>query len=252
MKLQHHLGGLENLGPFGIETRVFVQPWEQRIFGIHTVMMALSSHLSSALPRYPVDSLPTAFQKTWTWASLRTGAEGMHPFDYFKYRYYEKWLMGITQYHLDQQHIAADRLAQATDRYLSDPAAALPDRPSPALRDQIVRYLEQGDSPQRPYAAAPRHRVGERVTVADPVAVDHTRLPGYLRNKSGVVTEVYPGAFAYFVDTGPDGIGQAMPVYCVVFDGDEVWGVGKGEPNICIHADLFEAYLLPSASSDPL
>ena len=36
MKLQHNLGGLENLGPVNVETQVFVEPWEKRIFGIHT------------------------------------------------------------------------------------------------------------------------------------------------------------------------------------------------------------------------
>ncbi|BCQ28930.1 hypothetical protein NK8_71200 (plasmid) [Caballeronia sp. NK8] len=87
VKLQHHLGGIENLGPVSTEKRVFVQPWEKRIFGIHTVMMAESAHLSDAPHRYPVDMLPTAFKSNWTWASLRTGAEDMQPFEYFKYRY---------------------------------------------------------------------------------------------------------------------------------------------------------------------
>jgi nitrile hydratase len=45
MKLQHSLGGLEGLGPVTFEKRVFVEPWEKRIFGIHVAMMALSSQL---------------------------------------------------------------------------------------------------------------------------------------------------------------------------------------------------------------
>jgi hypothetical protein len=111
MKLQHALGGLQNLGPVNLEHKVFVQDWEKRIFGIHTVMMAESAHLKDALPRYPVDKLPTAFKDTWTWASLRTGAESMHPFEYFKFRYYEKWLMGISQYFIDKGYITAEELA---------------------------------------------------------------------------------------------------------------------------------------------
>ena len=63
MKLQHSLGGLENLGPVNLEKKVFVSDWEKRIFGIHTVMMAESAHLSDALPRYPVDEIPTAFKE---------------------------------------------------------------------------------------------------------------------------------------------------------------------------------------------
>ena len=92
MKLQHNLGGLEGLGPFDFEKRVFVEPWETRIFGIHVAMMGLSQHLKEAIPKYPIDKVPTKFKSTWTWADLRKGAEAMNPFDYFKYRYYEKWL----------------------------------------------------------------------------------------------------------------------------------------------------------------
>src|SRR6201994_1950069 len=146
MKLQHSLGGLENLGPVNVETRVFVEPWEKRIFGIHTVMMAESTHLSDALPKYPVATLPTTFRNTWTWASLRTGAEGMQPFEYFKYRYYEKWLGGISQFFIDQGYITGDELAQRTAAYRADPDAALPDKPSAELTAQIDAYLKIGDS----------------------------------------------------------------------------------------------------------
>lgn len=67
-----------------------------------------------------------------------------------------------------------------------------------------MRYLHHGDSDLR--APGVRFAVGDTVYVADPEAADHTRLPGFLRNKKGTVTEVYPGAFGYFVSTGPDGL----------------------------------------------
>ena len=243
MKLQHHLGGLENLGPVNLETRVFVEQWEKRIFGIHTAMMALSAHLSGALPKYPVETLPTGFKDTWTWASLRTGAEGMQPFEYFKYRYYEKWLMGISQFFIDQGYVSADELARKTEHYRANPDAPLPDRGNPAVAGQIVRYLTLGDSGLHPLEGAPRFAAGARVTVADPDAVDHTRLPGYLRNKTGTVDFVYPGAFSYFVSTGPDGIGAPMPVYRIAFAAADIWGEAKSEPDTIIYADLYEAYL---------
>ena len=47
---------------------------------------------------------------------LRNGAEAMQPFDYFKYRYYEKWLGGIGQFFIDQGYITAEELdAKAAD-----------------------------------------------------------------------------------------------------------------------------------------
>lgn len=245
MKLQHYLGGLENLGPVDLEKQVFVQPWEKRIFGIHTTMMAESAHLANALPDYPMAQLPTTFKNDWTWASLRTGAEGMQPFEYFKFRYYEKWLMGISGFFVDQGYITSDELHSRTEHYSKTPEAPLPDLPSAPIREQIVRYLHEGDSGLRPYDAAPLFNNGESVLVGDPVAVDHTRLPGYLRNKPGTIVEVYAGAFAYFVNTGPDGIGEPMPVYRVAFDAADIWGADKSEPNTTIYADLFEAYLQP-------
>jgi nitrile hydratase len=243
MKLQHTLGGLENLGPVSLEIRVFVQEWEKRIFGIHTVMMAESAHLADALPKYPVAALPTTFKETWTWASLRSGAEAMQPFEYFKFRYYEKWLMGITQFFVDKGYFNSDELARATAHYSAEPGAPLPDRPSEPIKQQIVDYLLRGDSPLRTLPDAPRFVQRQLVRVGDPPAVEHTRLPGYLRNKRGTVMEVYSGAFGYFCSTGPDGIGAPMPVYRVAFAAEDIWGPGMSEPNTTIYADLFEAYL---------
>ncbi|MFC0402073.1 nitrile hydratase subunit beta [Paraburkholderia rhizosphaerae] len=244
MKLQHHIGGIENLGPVNLDTRVFAEPWEQRIFGIHTAMMAESAHLADALRAYPVKDLPTRFKSDWTWASLRTGAERMQPFEYFKFRYYEKWLGGIAQFFIDAGYIRADELTEKTAFYRAHPDAALPDRPNAPLATQINTYLQQGDSGYHEPAHAPRFAAGDTVRIADPAPVDHTRLPGYLRNKTGTVDVVYPGDFSYFVSTGVDGVGKPMAVYRVAFDATEIWGPDKTEPNTTIYADLYEAYVL--------
>ncbi|KAF1027019.1 MAG: Nitrile hydratase subunit beta [Pseudomonas sp.] len=251
MKLQHYIGGLQNLGPVDTERQVFVAPWEQRIFGIHTVMMAQSAHLDQALARYPVKSLGTTFRHTWTWASLRTGAEGMQPFEYFKFRYYEKWLAGISGFFVDQGYICPNELTQRTEYYRRVPNADLPDSPHPALKTQVQRYLLEGDSGLHPRKATPLFSLGQTVRVANPVAVEHTRLPGYLRTQCGVVVEVYEGAFSYFVNTGPDGIGEPMPVYRVAFEAARLWGDTPCEANTLIYADLFEAYLQPLTETEP-
>ncbi|WP_341316389.1 nitrile hydratase subunit beta [Paraburkholderia sp. IMGN_8] len=243
MKLQHHLGGIENLGPVNLDTRVFAEPWEQRIFGIHTAMMAESAHLADALPAYSIKDLPTTFKNDWTWASLRTGAEDMQPFEYFKYRYYEKWLGGIAQFFVDSGYISAQELEEKSAFYRAHPNAVLPDRPSAPIAAQISAYLQQGDSGYHEPDRAPRFAAGDKVRIADPEAVDHTRLPGYLRNKTGTVAVVYPGSFSYFVSTGVDGIGKPMPVYRIAFDAADIWGSGKSEPNTTIYADLYEAYV---------
>jgi len=240
MKLQHYLGGLEGLPePLNLEKRVFVEEWEKRIFGIHVAMMGLSNHLSSALPAYPIEDVPTAFHHEWTWASLRTGAEAMNPFDYFKFRYYEKWLGGITSFFVEQGYVTDEELAaKAASNVPTESNAA-----SPAIDDQIEQYLRKGDSPRRD-VAHPRFAPGDRVRVTDVPAAAHTRVPGYLRSHVGTVERVFEGDYAYFCHTG-DGIGDPMPIYIVEFSPTELWGArAEPSPN-SIYAELFEAYLQP-------
>jgi nitrile hydratase len=151
--------------------------------------------------------------------------------------------MGISQYFIDQGYITAEELAEQTAHYRNQPDAPLPDQPNPAIKNQIVDYLMRGDSGLRPLPHAPRFTEGQTVYVADPLAAEHTRLPGYLRNKKGTVHTVYPGAFEYFVSTGPDGLDGPMPVYRIAFDAASIWGTSLSEAKTTIYADLFEVYL---------
>ncbi|MDT5398566.1 MAG: nitrile hydratase subunit beta [Mycobacterium sp.] len=241
MKLQHYLGGLEGLPePLTLEKRVFVEDWEKRIFGIHVAMMALSNHLGAALPEYPIDEVPTAFKDKWTWADLRTGAEAMNPFDYFKFRYYEKWLGGITQFFVDEGYVTEAELAAKIAEV--PPATGAED--APAIDDQVISYLRLGDSPRRD-VAHPKFPVGSTVRITNVPADAHSRLPGYLRERTGTVERVFEGDYAYFTHTG-DGIGDPMPVYIVEFDPAEIWGPRAEDGPLRLYAELFEAYLAPT------
>jgi len=237
MKLQHDLGGLENLETLEtLEKRVFVQPWEKIIFAVHVAMMGLSKHLG-------VTKVPTTFRDEWTWADLRKGAEAMHPFDYFKYRYYEKWLGGISGFFVSKGYVSAAELEAKTKEYLSNPDTPLPQGGNRAIDDQVIHYLETGDSPKRDVKMAPKFKLGDTVTVKDVPPADHTRLPGHLRGKTGVIETVYDGVYTYFCSTGPDGLGKPMPVYCVRFDPKDIWDKSVTEKGMYFYADLFEVYL---------
>jgi nitrile hydratase subunit beta len=235
MKLQHYLGGLEGLGPVTFEKRVFVEPWEKRIFGVHVAMMALSSQL-------PLPATPSKFNTIWTWADLRKGAESLNPFDYFKFRYYEKWLGGISGYFVQKGYITEAELDARTQQILQNPSTAARQGGDPAIDRRVVTYLVEGDSPKRDSTTKPRFAVGDKVFVKNVPSIEHTRLPGYLRDRIGTVDTVYPATYTYLTPTGPDGIGDAMPVYCVRFDPEEIWK-GNADKNVSIYADLFEAYL---------
>jgi nitrile hydratase len=240
MKLQHYLGGLEGLDPISLETRVFVEAWEERIFGIHTAMMALS-------PQLDLEATPSTFKTVWTWADLRKGAESMNPFDYFKFRYYEKWLGGISGYFVANGYITQAELDARTRDFLTS-SPSMPKGGDAAVDVRVREYLLIGDDPKRERSDPPRFAAGDAVRVASPKSVDHTRLPGHLRGQSGVIDSVYPDSYTYLCDTGPDGIGAAMPVYCVKFDPQTLWP-GNTEANFTFYADLFEAYLEPATAA---
>lgn len=245
MKLQHYLGGLDNLGPINFEPRVFVEDWEKRIFGIHVAMMGLSDHLGNAGPKYPIDEVPTAFSSTWTWADLRKGAEAMNPFAYFQYRYYEKWLGGISGFFVSQGYISEDELEAKAAEYLQDPTLPPAEGGDGRIDDQVLRYLREGDSPRQGPAEFPAFAVGDRVTVKNVSPTDHTRLPGNLRGRTGTVERVFEGNYGYFCSTGPDGIGEPMPVYIVRFEPTDVWGE-LAEPGAVLYSELYQAYLTPA------
>lgn len=242
MKLQHYLGGLEGLDPIDYEKRVFIEPWETRIFGIHVAMMGLSKHLSEAIPKYPLAQVPTKFKSIWTWADLRKGAEAMNPFDYFKYRYYEKWLGGISEFFIQEGYLSKAELESRTATYLEKTDVPLPEIREPAIDEQVIEYLRVGDPALREIDDAPKFSTTQKVKVKNVPTTNHTRLPGYLRDQIGVVEKVYSGAYAYLCSTGSDGLGDPMYVYSVRFDPRDIWGE-MSESNSWVYADLFEVYI---------
>ncbi len=102
----------------------------------------------------------------------------------------------------------------------------------------------QGDatgSPVRTLDRPPRFRTGDCVRVRDHRTNGHTRLPGYVRGRRGVVL-LEQGAWIY-PDTHAHGEGeQPQYAYAVRFEGRELWGQ-TAEATSFVHVDLFEPYL---------
>lgn len=89
--------------------------------------------------------------------------------------------------------------------------------------------------------ATPRFAVGDIVRTTNHNPPGHTRLPSYVRNRTGRVTLVqggwvYPDTHAHHEGENPE------PVYAVRFDGEELWGI-EAEPHTSVTVDLFESYL---------
>ena len=96
---------------------------------------------SRVLPKYAIEKIPTEFNSVWTWADLRKGAEAMNPFDYFKYRYYEKWLGGISSFFVEQGYISQAELDAKTAAYLDIDEVPAPEWRNEAIDGQVIEYL---------------------------------------------------------------------------------------------------------------
>lgn len=166
----------------------------------------------------------------------------MNPFDYFRLRYYEKWLGGISAYLVENGYLSQAELDAATARYREHPQQALPERADDAVDEQVIGYLRQGDSPRRGPATA-GFAVGDRVRVGNPPPGAHTRLPGYLRGRAGRIERAFEGNYRYACSTGPDGLGEPMPVYLVRFEPREIWGEMAEAGAGALYAELYQAYL---------
>jgi nitrile hydratase beta subunit len=160
MRVQHNIGGIRGLGPVWREQRVFVEPWEERILGIHVAMMGTG---------------------IWTWTDLRKKAESMNPIEYFTQRYYEKWLGGIAEFLVENGYLDGDELARRTSEVLAAEDGTAPSRGPDSVTDRVIDYLHEGDSPQRQVTTSPSFAAGDAVRPKIYEPWNHTRLPGMLQ-----------------------------------------------------------------------
>ena len=96
----------------------------------------------------------------------------------------------------------------------------------------------------RPTLRRPRFMVGDSIRVRAHQAVGHTRQPGYVTGKPGVVTAhlgatLLPDAHAEFRRARPEHL------YTVAFAGRDLWGEAA-EPATEVRVDLYEPYLEPA------
>jgi nitrile hydratase len=107
--------------------------------------------------------------------------------------------------------------------------------------DIVAAVAATGASARVAEHVAPRFRVGDRVRVRNYNPETHTRLPGYIRGKRGIV-EIDHGVFA-FPDTHAHGLGE-KPQHCysVRFTASELWGP-SASPRDTLRVDVFDDYM---------
>jgi nitrile hydratase len=187
-------------------------------------------------PRVLANVLATGALGLWSGDASRFARESLPPpFDYTR-SYYEIWLAALEKILAQKHLVSADEIAAG--RALHD----LPEMPLKIFRgEKVAPALQKGWPSDRPAANQPRFAVGHQVRTKNINPQTHTRLPRYVRGKTGVIEKVR-GCFVY-PDTNAHGAGED-PQWCynVRFSARELWGE-DADPKISVSIDAFEPYL---------
>lgn len=210
----HDMGGMHGMGPIAPEPDepVFHAEWERRV---HALVIASPTRGNIDAGRHQRELIPGA--------------------DYLRMSYYEKWFAALTQMLLQGDVVNAGELATG----VADPATP---KTTPRLAaEQVAAALSRSGSYQREATAAPAFQPGDMVRARNLSPTGHTRLPRYVRGRTGVVERCH-GAHV-FPDRHAHGAGEdPRPLYTVRFAARELWGPAVPARD-SISLDLWEPYL---------
>ena len=147
------------------------------------------------------------------------------------------WFAGLTRLMAERGLVEADELAAGR--------SLRPAKPVPAIlrAGDVAPRLAKGGPTGRPIDTAAIFKPGDHVRARNMHPVGHTRLPRYVRGRTGVITHLH-GAHV-FPDTHAAGQGEAPQwLYTVRFKGTELWGA-DADPTLTVSVDAWESYLEP-------
>jgi len=211
----HDLGGKHGFGRVGPLTSgsPFDEPWEGTAF----VIGALAARVAGG-----------------NLHAFRHAIERVPPQEYLV-GYWNRWTIGA-QLMMEDSGIITDEQVRARAARLSGEDVPEPPAPEP----NKPQMPSGGAGNLRTVEAPPAFAVGDRVRAADVHPAGHTRLPRYVRGRTGTVTALRPGAV--FPDSAAHFTGEnPQHVYAVEFSSRDLWGPDAEPFRLTI--DLFEPYL---------
>ena len=157
---------------------------------------------------------------------------------YAELGYYEIWIAALQRLLHERGLLQPDELAAARTLH------AAPALPRVLAASDVAKVLAAGAPTLRPTTAPAALRVGQRVRTRACAVSHHSRLPGYVRGKCGVIERAH-GMHVY-ADANGQGLGeQPQWLYTVAFDGTELWGTAAAA-GLTVSVDAWEPYLEPA------
>ena len=213
------LGGQPGFGPVTPEPEgeLFHAAWEPRALAL-TLAMGATGAWNIDASRAVRETLP----------------------DYRDLSYYQIWLRALEQLMLQRGQVFPDELEAGEMRHPPAPVARVLQAAS------VPAVLAKGSPAERPAPGPARFAVGQPVRMHLGKADHHTRLPGYVQGKRGVVEHVH--GVHVFADSNAQGLGEKPQwLYTVVFDEAELWGGQAAPQNLSVSVDAWESYLEAAA-----
>ena len=236
---QNDMGGrTEYFGPIVREPDepTFHESWEGRVFGMSVFVQTMfGPNLDAA--RYSMEQLPR---------------------EIYLSSYYRRWLGGLERQLVADEYLGPGEVDARLEGREAEPGTRRGSRARRTvaagvlrrtLRPTLPRWLCAHVLPRvigssRPTVRRPRFSVDDRIRVRARQAAGHTRQPGYVTGKSGVIT-AHHGAALF-----PDAHAvrrreRSQHLYTVAFAGTDLWG-DAAESGTEVRVELFEPYLEPT------
>ncbi len=222
----HDIGGMSGFGPITGHSKTeptFHEPWEGRTFGM---MLAMTRH------------------QVLEPGGLRPAVEELDAGDYLSLGYYHKWLKALEKGLLAKGFLTVKELDAKTQELAEDPGAEVPRWEDPPFRERFHGIIYSHNDPHIEDGITPSFTAGDGVKVLDIEPIGHSRLPSYLKNKTGTIVRYW--GVHHFYDTQPPGVeAPPQPIYNVRFTSDALWGA-DAEGNSDVYVDMWEGYLAAS------
>lgn len=108
---------------------------------------------------------------------------------------------------------------------------------------EVAEALAKGSPVETAVETLARFKAGDRVRAVNQHPVGHTREPGYVRGRAGIVHEHY--GTHIFPDAHANGSKVGRHLYCVRFEATALWGT-HASADSAVYVDLWEDYLEPA------
>ena len=196
----HDLGGREGLGSIvdKADDKPFHADWEMRAFGMKQA---------------------SAAAKSWTSDWFRHSRELTDPVDYLTRPYFDQWLTTLAAQLIDEGYLTLDEIKAGAAAFA--PTPSVPPQSPEAARAYVKRtrsFLVGVNAP-------PPFALGDDVRCRLDGGSGHTRLPGYVRGRGGVIHAHHGGHV--FADASARGEERGEHLYTVSFASSDLWPEAK-------------------------